>query len=265
MLQADAISIDSKDSFYSLWVHECMRCFSDRFIEDKDDDESKFIGILTKSLEHNMHSNAHMIESQTKESTKSSIFTCIEIGCNSTVKDCYMQVNNKALLCNSLQERLDDYNNDGSFVKMNLVLFEDALKHLCRIHRILQLERGNMCFVGIGGSGKESMTRLAAFIAGIDIFTIEITKKYRREEFREDLKSLCTKCGNENIPCLFFLKDKHIKKENFLEDISNLLVSGEVPGLFSKDEISSICHEIRKDALVAGVGESEGVRQPWGL
>ncbi len=257
MLLANTISVDSKDSFYRLWTHECMRCFSDRFILDRDNDESRFIDILTKSLGQHMDSNAHIIESQSKESMKNSIFTSIENGSNNTLKECYMEITNRAFLYNSLEERLEAYNNDDSFVKMDLVLFDDALKHLCRIHRILQLERGNMLFVGIGGSGKESITRLAAFIAQMDIFTIEITKKYRREEFREDLKSLCNKCGNENTPCLFFLKDKHIKEETFLEDISNLLVSGEVPGLFSKDEISAICHEVRKDALVAGVGESE--------
>ena len=91
-----------------------------------------------------------------------------------------MQINDKNNLCNYLKESLDNYNEVGAFVGMNLVLFDDAIKHICRIHRILQMERGNMLFVGIGGSGRESLTRLSAFVTNMNVFAIEITKKYRR-------------------------------------------------------------------------------------
>jgi dynein heavy chain len=260
MLLANNISIDSKDSLYCLWIHECMRSFSDRFIEDRENDESKFTDILAKSLEQYLSCDVDIFESQTiSSSIKGPLFTSIKVGFNDTAVKSYMQIHEKEPLRNCLQDQLLDYNDDGSFAAMDLVLFDDTLKHICRIHRVLQMERGNMLFVGIGGSGRESLTRLAGFIANIKIFTVEITKKYRREEFREDLKSLCTKCGIENERTLFFLKDKHIKSEAFLEDVSNLLVSGEVQGLFCKDERSGICDEVRKDALLAGVEESENL------
>jgi len=55
---------------------------------------------------------------------------------------------------------------------MNLVFFKDAISHIWRITRLLNQRRGNCCLVGVGGSGKRSMAKLAASICKIQIFSI---------------------------------------------------------------------------------------------
>lgn len=47
-----------------------------------------------------------------------------------------------------------------------------ALEHLTRIHRVLKMDTGHIMLIGVGGSGKTLMTRLAAFTAGIFFFII---------------------------------------------------------------------------------------------
>ena len=59
------------------------------------------------------------------------------------------------------EESLEDYNQINT-AQMKLVLFMDALTHMCRISRVIRQPLGNALLLGMGGSGRQSMTRLAA-------------------------------------------------------------------------------------------------------
>jgi dynein heavy chain len=87
-----------------------------------------------------------------------------------------MPIENWPQLTRLLTDALDNYNEVNS--SMNLVLFEDAMMHVCRINRILESPRGNALLVGVGGSGKQSLSRLAAFVSGQEVFQITIRKGY---------------------------------------------------------------------------------------
>ena len=89
--------------------------------------------------------------------------------------------------------------------------------------------------IGVGGSGRQSLTRLSACIRDYKIFTIEITKSYKDPQWKEDLKILLKTAG-KNEPVTFLFSDTQIVKESFLEDLNNVLNTGEVPNMWGPED-----------------------------
>jgi dynein heavy chain len=97
------------------------------------------------------------------------------------------------------------------FAQMNLVFFEDAVKHLVRVSRVLNHSRGSAMLIGIGGSGKQSLTRLAAAIADCACSQIEATASYSPQDFREDLKEVMHVAGVEGKHVVLLLSDTQVR------------------------------------------------------
>ena len=82
----------------------------------------------------------------------------------------YEEVTSVEKLRTYLMEQLEVYNSKPKNIKMDLVLFKDAITHIAKIYRVLNLKRGHCFLVGVGGSGRHSLTRLSAFISEMNIF-----------------------------------------------------------------------------------------------
>ena len=92
-----------------------------------------------------------------------------------------------------LEQKMEEYNENVS--SMDLVLFNQAMEHITRICRIIYLPAGNGLLVGVGGSGKQSLSKLASFILEYNIFRITVATNYSLADLKEDMKVLFQKTG----------------------------------------------------------------------
>lgn len=157
-------------------------------------------------------------------------------------------------------DKLEAYNLQYPSKQMNLVIFDDALKHLLRLTRIVNSPSGNALLVGVGGSGKQSLTKLSAYICKHVFFQISLTKSYNDNNLKEDIKNLYREAGPVGKQVSFIMTDAEIKSETFLEAINSMLATGEIPGLIPKDEKDVISLECKtvymKEAGQKGVEPS---------
>ena len=237
-----------------LWCHETTRVLGDRLISD--DDRQWMLNTVSDTVKISLGANFDLLFKHLDKSGNGKIESLDEFRGNifgdiftpfGVPDRPYEELLDKAAVIKSAETALDRYNEMADNV-MNLVLFNFAIEHLLRIRRILAQPGGHALLVGVGGSGRQSLTRLATRMGDFEIFQVEIKKVYTKVEFREDLKSLFRLVGGKGEGTSFIFTDNSIKEEGFLEDINNILNTGEVPNIFPADEKNDVQDSVRNAA-----------------
>uniref|UniRef100_A0A665X2B6 Dynein, axonemal, heavy chain 9 n=1 Tax=Echeneis naucrates TaxID=173247 RepID=A0A665X2B6_ECHNA len=219
-----------------IYLHECNRVYRDKLVEGKD-----FQAFDKLQVDTDME--------ETLEKTKEMNLYCHFA--RGLGEPRYMAAESWSSLNKILLEVLDSYNEVNA--TLNLVLFEDAMAHICRVNRILESPRGNALLVGVGGSGKQSLTRLAAFISNLEVFQITLRKGYSIADLKSDLASLLIKAGVKNVGTVFLMTDAQVADEKFLVLVNDLLATGEIPDLFADDEVENIIGSLRPEVRSSGL------------
>ncbi|XP_061912443.1 dynein heavy chain 9, axonemal isoform X3 [Entelurus aequoreus] len=225
-----------------IYMHESNRVYRDKLVEEKD-------FLVFDKLQADMLKKFFEDMEETLEQTRVMNLYCHFAHGLGEAR--YMAVESWSSLNKTLLEVLDSYNEVNA--TLNLVLFEDAMAYICRINRILESPRGNALLVGVGGSGKQSLTRLAAFISNLEVFQITLRKGYSITDLKSDLASLYIKAGVKNIGTVFLMTDAQVADERFLVLVNDLLASGEIPDLFPDDEVENIIGSMRPEVRSSGL------------
>ena len=242
------------DVLLRLWAHESMRVFHDRLTTEED--KAWFTQSVVGLLKTKFSKAGDAWSAEALFGDKPVIFAdFLRPKVDDDQPGIYEEAKSLAQVVRVLEDALEDYNATNP-TQMKLVFFRDAVEHVCRIARILRQPRGNAMLVGVGGSGKQSLTRMACALCDVKCSTIELTRGYGINEFREDLKAMMLVAGAEGKQIAFLFTDTQIVNESFLEDVNNVLNTGEVPNLFAMDEVTKIIDDVRPAASALGIPET---------
>eukprot|EP00392_Amoebophrya_sp_AT5.2_P015402 g15604.t1 len=248
VLEAPSESLKSADLVSSLWKHEATRVFADKLSRQVDKD---FVGRAVKEF-----MTQHFGEEMTDRVDEMMDWWCDfqreggedpDTGEEVPAPKVYEPMQSFEFVREKAYEYLRKFNEMFPAAAMNLVLFDDAMKYMMRINRTIQFPRGSAMLVGVGGSGKQSLTRLAASISRQRCFQVTITKSYNDNALFEDLRGLYVSAGAKGDKVTFIFTDAEVKNEGFLEYLNSILATGEVVGLFQKDERDGMAAECRND------------------
>ncbi|XP_073507678.1 dynein axonemal heavy chain 3-like [Phyllobates terribilis] len=244
-------SAEGAQKLMRIWIHEVYRVFCDRLVSSQD--RQKFFHIVktvvqTQFKEKMTHLFAHLVigrEIQDHD-MRNLFFGDYIISKNDEKSErVYNEIVDMERLKKCMQNFLHQYNKQSK-TPMNLVMFHFAIEHISRISRILKMPCGHALLIGIGGTGRQSATRLAAFMADIEVYQVSILKSYTVSEWRDDLKTVLRAAGQNGIPTVFLFADHQIKDESFLEDINMILSTGDVPSLFNNEEKLEVMEKMRQ-------------------
>jgi dynein heavy chain len=225
-----------------MWAHECHRVWYDRLINDAD--RKSYMGFMSTALREFGDAKEEAVFEEPLIYTS---YVTMSMGNEAA----YLPIQSMEHLKGILENKLHEYNESNQ--RMDLVLFTAAMEHISRIARIIGLPTGSALLVGVGGSGKQSLSKLSAFILSYDVERIMVNTTYNMNDLKADIQRMYQKAGVTGSEILFILTDGQIAKEQFLVYINDLLSSGWITELYPADELDGHLGKIRSEAKGQGV------------
>jgi dynein heavy chain len=226
-----------------IWYHEMTRVFGDRLINDQDRNWLK--ELLEKGANDVFETNEELLYQYGK-----TIIYCDFMGADAYSKRNYNLVTDIPAFIKRINQRLEEYNEDGKKKKLKLVMFLDACGHVSRICRILRQPQGNALLLGVGGSGRQSLARLATFINTYDCYQIDVVKGYGMSDFGKNVKECLMKAGIEERSQTFLIVDTQLIHSLMLEYINGILNTGDVPNIYAEQsDKDAIINAVRAEVM----------------
>ncbi|KAM6459278.1 dynein axonemal heavy chain 14 [Liasis olivaceus] len=243
LLQAHKSVVVSKETTALFFIHESTRVFHDRLVDHAE--KETFYQFLSDEL------NNYFKISWTKAKLMEEppIFVDFLDSTTPLDKRVYRNVTSQKHLLLTLEEYYLRMRTKQS--ESTMVFFKEAIQHITRAARIFRQQGGHMTLIGLNGNGKATCASLACYVSECSIYRLSTTYSYSYANFQQDIKNVYKQAGTEGKRTVLLITDSDIIQESFLEDLSCILKSGQVPNLFEKDELDNIVESLTSVAEMA--------------
>uniref|UniRef100_A0A3Q1BV91 Cytoplasmic dynein 2 heavy chain 1 n=1 Tax=Amphiprion ocellaris TaxID=80972 RepID=A0A3Q1BV91_AMPOC len=136
--------------------------------------------------------------------------------------------------------------------ELDLLLFWEVCDFVSRVDRVLSRPGGSLLLAGRSGVGRHTATCLVSHMHGFTLFTPKISRGYTLKHFSNDLKTVMQLAGLEGQQVVLLLEDYQFVHPAFLEMVNSLLSSGEVPGLYTPEELEPLLSPLKDAASQDG-------------
>ena len=169
--------------------------------------------------------------------------------------------------CSSSEElraRIEDFviQHDSAASKakrgpLGLVMFDMAVEQLVMISRAISLDGGSCLLAGLGGGGRNSLARLAAYIAGHETMTLARNEGSGAGRWIEDLRVAVRACVSGQNSVTVIINNADAREDSLYDCINQIIVTGEATDLFTSQELEALAAEAlsRQDSLEHGLGQ----------
>ena len=129
---------------------------------------------------------------------------------------------------------------------INMLLFQESLEHVARIDRVLSSFRGHLLLVGRCGVGRRNAVTIASYMLGYEFHTPAVSRDYGPKQFIIDAKLVSQIAGIKGEHVTLFLEDYQFTSDSMLEMVNSLLSSGEIPGMYTHEELDPLLTPIKE-------------------
>jgi dynein heavy chain len=119
---------------------------------------------------------------------------------------------------------------------MAISIFDFAVLQILKICRILKLDKSHGLLLGLGGSGRQTLTKLSSYMMGQQLVTLEVSKGYNQEKWRTDIKKILSDASTTNKCSTLVITEAQSNNVYLMQDIDSMLNLGEIPNLYEHEE-----------------------------
>jgi dynein heavy chain len=210
---------DASDSIIRLWIHEHLRVYEDRMLTE---DKVKFRKILRQAVQENftIELNKYIPSLDT--------FT-FSTSVSNTTRRIYLEVDDIRQLTAYVHDKLTAADSTA-----DLLLFKEAIIHICKISRALERPARSLVLWGGAGNGMQTLVDTAAALCGYEVFRIPNTS-IELKSLNEMLVKICRETVLNQKPVVCVL---HQVPKNVVATVLEMFNTNHYPSFFTAQELS---------------------------